>query len=345
MKKILLLALCFVFLTHSAHGEEVAPGRFEYTTEKMGVPVRLILCGDSKTEADAAAEAVFQRFDELNAVMSDYLRTSELIEVCRKCDETGEAVPVSDDLFEVLTQARHFDELSGGAFDITVSPLVKLWRRSRTFGKLPPSDYLAEAKKRVGRENWELLAAESNGNRNGKKSGSVRTLQKGVRFDLGGIAKGFAIDEGFRLLVERGFSRSLVDAGGDMRFGDAPPGKKGWTIGIASLDPKAKAAFYRERENGAAATSGDTFRYVEIDGVRYSHLIDPRTGNPLTRHAVVTVFAPTATEADALASALAVLGPNEGIALVDRLPNVEAILFQENGDSPPETFLSAGFPK
>ena len=314
--------------------------RFEYEAEKMGVPVRLILYGESQEDADAAADAVFRRFDELDECLSDYRPTSELIRVCQQCGETGEAVEIGSDFYAVLSAARRFDELSGGAFDVTVSPLVKLWRRSRSFGKLPPADYLARAKELVGRDNWELIEkGEGESARH-----FVRTLKKNVRFDFGGIAKGYAIDEGFRILTERGFSRALVDAGGDIRFGAAPPAKKGWTVGVASLDAEAKAAFYLELENGAAATSGDTFRYVEIDGVRYSHLIDPRTGDPLTRHAVVTVLAETATAADALASAVTILGPEEGIRLAESL-GAETVIFEEREDRTTEKFQSAGFPK
>jgi thiamine biosynthesis lipoprotein len=140
-----------------------------------------------------------------------------------------------------------------------------------------------------------------------------------VRFDVGGIAKGFALDEALATLKTFGIESALVDAGGDLRLGAAPPGKDGWTIGVAGLVKDGEPAFYRTLANVGVASSGDANRFLEIDGVRYSHIIDPRTCEPLTRRCVATVVAPDATTADALASAVCVLGIDGTPALFERL--------------------------
>ncbi len=309
--------------------------RYEFLEERMAVPVRLIFYADSEEKAEAAQEAVYQRFDELNRMMSDYDPESELVRACRESGENLQPVEISGDLFNVLSLARRVHRVTGGAFDISVSPVVKLWRRSRSFHQLPPERYLAEAKKLVGQGNWELSGpAIGERIRRGvigemTSPPTLRVLQKNVRLDLGGIAKGYAIDEGIRLLRKMGINSALIDAGGDLRVGDAPPDKKGWTIGIASLAEDAGAAFYLVVENQAVATSGDTFQFIEIDGVRYSHLIDPRTCEPVTRRTVASVLAPNAATADALASALCVLDPKEGVRLAESLKGVETIIFRE----------------
>lgn len=296
--------------------------RFEYLESKMAVPVRLILYAESKEAADSAAAAVYRRFDDLNDKLSDWSPESELVRACRASGERLEAVEISDDLYRVLAEARRFDELTSGAFDPTVSPVVKLWRRSRSFGMRPPEEYLNRAKALVGRDKWELIPPTET------EPARLRVFEKNVRLDLGGIAKGFAIDEGFEILRALGFNRVLIDAGGDMRFGDSPPDASGWRIAVASLNNQTPLET-RTLSNRAAASSGDTFQFIEIDGVRYSHLIDPRSGEPLTRRTVVTIFSATTAKADALASAVSVLGESEGRALVKTLPDTEAVILVE----------------
>lgn len=301
---VLLFLLAGVFDLRAADSGE----RFEYKAEKMGVPVRLIFYAASEDQAEKVSDEVYARFDELNTIMSDYYPDSEIIQVCRKSGKTGSFVPLSPDLYKILTESRRFTDLTQGAFDITVSPIVKLWRRSRIFKTLPPEEYLNKAKELTGNRNWEL----------DPKKG-VRLLKKDVRFDVGGIAKGYAMDEALKIFAKSGITRVLIDAGGDVRLGDAPPNAKGWRIGIASLAKTGEADRFVELSNCGIATSGDTFRYVEINGVRYSHLIDPRTGSPMTVHRIVSVIASDGTTADALASAFSILPPRQGLELAKNL--------------------------
>lgn len=278
--------------------------RFEFSEQKMGVPVSVILYAGSPEKAQEAVDAVWKRFDELNDVLSDWDPESEIVRVCRMAGESGESVAVSNELRHALEESRRYCELTDGAFDATVGPIVKLWRRSRYFHEAPPKSMLESSKKNVGLDVWSL-----------DESG-VR-VRKNVRFDVGGIAKGIVMDEALEILRSMGINSALLNASGDLRIGDPPPGKNGWTVGVASLDDEP--AFYKELANVGVASSGDANRYVEIDGVRYSHIIDPRTCEPLTRRCVATVLAPTATTADALASALCVLGPQDAPAVLEKI--------------------------
>ena len=298
----LFLGSVYAALLNSALAGELE--RYEFQEQKMGVPASLILYAPDEEKAKEAAAAVWKKFDELNAILSDWDSESEIIQVCRRSEETDGFVPISDDLRRALEESKKYCELTGGAFDATVGPIVKLWRRSRYFHELPPESALATAKKKVGLDAWEL------------DERGVR-VKKNVRFDVGGIAKGIVMDEALEVLRDFGITSALINASGDLRIGDPPPGKKGWIVGIASIGDEP--ACYRELANVGVASSGDANRYVEINGVRYSHIIDPRSCEPLTRRCVAAVVAPTATTADALASALCVLGVEEAPAAFEKI--------------------------
>jgi len=298
-----------LFLPTSEHA---VAERFAFDRPEMGVLFRIVVHADDMAAVEKAADDAFEHIRSLNAIMSDYDDDSELVQLTRhtaeEFDKTGAApwIKVSDDLFSVLESSKRFAEQSDGAFDITVAPVVRLWRRARRIREPPKPEQLAKARELVGNDLWEL----------DKKMQSVRLKKKGVRFDLGGIAKGYAVDQAFEILQASGFDTVLVDAGGDMRVGKAPPG--GWKIGVPESKDETMSL-----ENRALATSGDTFRFVEFEGVRYSHIIDPKTGYGLTTPYIVRVTAPTACEADALASACSVLGPERSRKLLKAFPKAE----------------------
>ena len=274
--------------------------RYEYSEQKMGVPVRVVLYAENKEIAERVVKAVWERFDELNEILSDYDPESETIQVCRKLDagnfDVDDRATVSEDLRRVLEESRRYCEITEGAFDVTVGPIVKLWRRSAYFHKRPPEDMLLRTQESVGLKAWSL-------DERGLKT------REGTRFDFGGIGKGIALDSALDIARSFGVESILIDASGDIRVGAAPPGKEGWNIAVASLNQRPLC--YCELANAGICSSGDANRWVEIDGVRYSHIIDPRTYEPLTRRCVSAVIAPTATTADAFASALCVLGGEE----------------------------------
>lgn len=295
----------------------------------MGVSFRLVLYAPDEASANKAAQAALERVGYLNTLMSDYDSESELMRLCRN-SSSGSPVRVSSELFFVLQRSLEMSRLSLGAFDITVGPAVRLWRRARRRHELPSTERLDAARQLVGYQMVRLDAQRQ----------TVELAHPGMRLDLGGIAKGYAADEALKVLKSHGIGRAMIDASGDIVLGDPPPGEHGWRIGIAPLEsPEAEPSRFLVLNNASVATSGDAFQHVEIDGVRYSHIIDPKTGLGLTRPASVTVIAADGITSDSLASAVNVLGPEKGLALVERHFGAAA-LFVRMGENGVETFAS-----
>ncbi len=285
--------------------------RYEFAQVHMGVECRITLYAPRREQAVEVAGRAFARIADLDAVLSDWRVESELNRLNDAAG--GSALPVSEDLYRVLDLAWHAAEATGGAFDPTVGPVVRLWRQARRDGRLPTPDALAPALEAVGWRGIELVP----------ESRSARLSRAGMRLDLGGIGKGYIADRVGDMLRSERVSRFLIDLGGDLLAGDPPPGRTGWTIQVQTGLGRSSAL---EAANAGVATSGDTAQYVEIDGVRYSHIVDPRTGLGLTDRIAATVIAPDATTADALASAVCVLGEAEGLALAERFPGVRVLI-------------------
>ena len=296
--------------------------KFVFEKAEMGVPFRVSLYAADEATARRAADAAFARIAELNGVMSDYDSDAELSRLSRTSGQ-GRAVRVGDALWKVLVRAQEFSARSEGAFDITVGPLVNVWRRARRKQELPAPELLAGMMARVGFKKLRLDPARQ----------TAELLAPEMRLDLGAIAKGFACDEALAVLRQRGFPRALVGGSGDMAAGDAPPGEPGWRIEVAALDapgaPPSQIVFLK---NCAIATSGDVFQRVEIAGRRYSHIVDPRTGLGLTDHSLVTVIAPDGMTADALSTTVSVLGPEQGLKLVEETPGTAAHVVRQPGE-------------
>ena len=274
----------------------------------MGMPVRIVLHAPHDTAARHAARAAFARIAQLEDIFSDYRPTSET----RRLDaRAGHWVPVSEPLFELLTRALTIARLTDGAFDPTVGPLTALWREARKAGQLPESIALDSARQRVG---WQLVRIDS-------AQRAVRLLRPGMRLDLGAIAKGYILQQALMTLHQHGSHAALLEAGGDITVGTAPANHTGWAIDVADAHPSftARAA---SLTNAALATSGPSYQYLELDGLRYSHVIDPRTGQALTAPHIARVIAGDAALADALATALGVLGPSGKARLEGQFPGV-----------------------
>jgi thiamine biosynthesis lipoprotein len=213
-------------------------------------------------------------------------------------------------------------ERSDGAFDITVGPCVNLWRRARRQHELPDPERLAQARRAVG---YRLV-------RLSPKEHAVELLAPGMRLDLGGIAKGYAVDQALLTLEGWGVNRALIEGGGDMRVGQAPPGKPGWRIELAPLDvTNPPPARFLLLENAAISTSSDLYQRLEIGGKRYSHIVDPRTGIGLTNHCLVNVIARQGITADSLTKVVSVLGPERGLKVIAATPGAAARLMQDPG--------------
>jgi thiamine biosynthesis lipoprotein len=300
----------------------------------MGTTFRLVVYADAGAAKKAAAE-VWARVADLDAVMSDYKQTSELMQLCKRfATEVGDPVAVGDDLFAVLARAEEMSKKSGGAFDVTVGPVVQLWRHARRTQELPDPKEFAAARAKVGWEKVKLDPAKK----------TVRLLTPGMQLDLGGIAKGYAADQALKLLREKfGIKSALVAAGGDVTCGDPPPGKPAWVVDIAPI-AKSQKPRALNLANASVSTSGDLEQFVVIGGVRYSHVLDPKTGLGLTGRRSVTVVAADGTTADSMTKAVSVLPPEQAFRLVEDTPGAAAYVVVLDKDEKPVATASKRFP-
>lgn len=255
----------------------------------------------------------FVRIAELNRTLSDYLPESEINELAKA--PAGVPHPVSEDLFVLFEKSGKLSAETGGAFDITAGPIIRLWRMGRKNGSLPTSEQIASARARTGFHHLEL----------DPENRTVLKKVDGMLFDLGGIAKGYAADVALTILRDGGFPQTLVAASGDIVVGEAPPGKSGWRVGIETLEigHDLKDLETVILVNQAISTSGDTRRYLEIHGVRYSHIVSTRTGLGLTERIGASVIAPDATTSDSYATAVALLGAKEGLQFIENKRGIE----------------------
>lgn len=299
----------------AAEDVDTAWQRHEFEQRQMGMPFRIALYAPDEATANAAARAAFARIRELNGVMSDYEPESELMRLCKQAG-TGEKFATSADLHAVLARSHALSERSDGAFDVSVGPLVKLWRRSRRSKQLPPPETLAAARRLVDYRKVRIDYKEK----------TVELLERGMQLDLGGIAAGYAVDQALDVLAQRGIRSALIDASGDIGVSDAPPGTDGWKIGVAPLEPESDPSCYLRLKNAAVTTSGDAWQYVEIDGRRYSHIVDPQTGLGLSVQSSVTVVASDCTTADSYATAASILGPERGMRLIEDTPGASMLV-------------------
>ncbi|MEZ0259080.1 MAG: FAD:protein FMN transferase [Chthoniobacter sp.] len=288
--------------------------KFVYEKAEMGLPFRISMYAKDEASAKAAADAAYERISVLNSILSDYDPDSELSKLSRTSGQ-GKIVPVSTDLWRVLERAQQYAVRSDGAFDVTVGPLVNLWRRARHKQELPSPELIAEMKARVGYKNLRLDPEHH----------TAELLVPEMRLDLGAIAKNYAVDEAVKVLQQHGITSALVGGSGDMTATDAPPDQPGWRIEVAPLDvPGAPPPQIIYLKNRSIATSGDIFQRVEIGGKRYSHIVDPHTGIGLTDHGLVTVVAPDCMAANGLTTTISVLGPDRAMRFVEETEGAAA---------------------
>jgi len=292
--------------------------RYEFDETHMGSQFHLVLYSPDAATARRASRAAYDRIAALDAALSDYNPDSELMRLCDRAG--GPPVKVSDDLFDVLQRAYVMYERSEGAFDVTVGPVVRLWRRATRDHKMPAADRLAEARELVGSDKLKLDA----------KAKTVQLLKRGMKLDLGGIAKGYASQAAVDVLKREGIDRALCAGAGDIVVSNPPPGNEGWTIGIAPLEAfGVKSQKRLLLANRAVSTAGDTERFVEIDGKRYSHIVDPKTGLGVVDRASVTVIADDGATSDALDTAAYGLGPERGLKLVEATDRAAAFIMRQ----------------
>jgi len=285
--------------------------RFSFERTLMGTRFQIICYTTDRAAAERAAAAAFQIAEEVNAVASDYLPHSELSMLTAHPANTP--VTLSARLYELLSHSRQIAETTHGTFDPTLGPLTKLWREARNHGRLPEPDNLQSARTHTG---WQYFTLDP-------ETRSITLLRENMAFDLGGVAKGHAADWMIESLGKAGISRAMIVAGGDVRVGDAPPGREGWRVALQTFD-LARSEEILVLSNAAVSTSGNLHQSIEIDGVKYSHILDPTTGLGLTRRIAASVIADEAKLSDPLATAACVTGP-DGLRAMRELPGVREV--------------------
>jgi len=299
----------------------------------MGTVAHIQVVADSREHGQAAIDRALATLNDLNARLSTYVATSELSKVNREAAQ--HPVAVSADTFELLETAMKYCRLSEGAFDITVQPMIRLWKASSKAGRLPTDAELADVKSKVG---WQKLQLDA-------KAKTVRFTVPGMEITVDAIAEGYVVDRAKDALRGVGVQSGLVDVGGEI----AVFGPRLWTVGIQ--DPFDAGVEGREKceprwkirldEKHAVSTSGNYRRFVTIAGQRHSHILDPRTGKSAETIPSVTIVAARAIDADALSTAVSVMGVGEGMKLVRELA-VEAFLI--SGDETlPAVVATSGF--
>ncbi len=277
----------------------------------MGTQFTIILYAKEGELAQNAANQAIKRINQLDQIFSDYKKDSEITRLSNSAG-SGKKIKVSKEIWQLLKLSKKISKKSKGAFDVTIGPLSKLWRSMFRKKEIFNGVKINNKKSLVNYKNIRLYSF----------SKKVKLKQRGMRLDAGGIAKGFTVDEIVKVLNHLGFYQILVDGGGDIFAGTPPPQKAGWTIQLTiqhKINREEKINLVLA--NTAIASSGDTYHYLEQEGKRYSHLIDPRTGYGITNSRIVNVLAPSCALADALASTISILSDREAKYFLKKFKN------------------------
>ena len=319
MIKLLRLWLTLSYML-VGFGEEKGTPKPRFSKKIMGTEVLIIVDAPMTDALKKATDSAFREGIRLNMLFSDYEANSEL-SLFSQSSKDGRSVKLSDELFKVLEYGQELSRMSDGAFDVTLGPLTRLWRIARFRQKLPKMSKLRETRQRTGYQKLVLNRLNTSGN----------LLVPGMVLDLGGIAKGYVADRMLEAMKNRGFAKCLIDAGGDLTIGDAPKASKGWRVEIGGRPHPELPVL--ELSNCAVATSGDLEQNLEINGTRYSHLLNPKTGVGLKGSAQVTVVAPTGMVADSIASTCLVLGMDKASLFLAQTSALKMYYLTENNSS------------
>lgn len=320
IKRGLNFILIALSLSISACHKLEQPGKkITQTKELMSTIVQLDVCADYvDDEIDIIFDEVWDRLIEISWRMNVYDAESDVAKVNKSFKAP---VSIGSDTYEVLVMAKKYYEKTRGTFDITVWPIIKLWRAAEGKGKMPTEDEILQVKKSLGAQLIDLPDEDH-----------VQVLNSNTMVDLGGIAKGYAIDEAARIFREHNVDRFFIDAGGDIYAGGKNCNDELWKVGIKDPRDTSKIVDIVKISDKAVATSGNYERHFKVGNRTFSHIIDPRSGYPQEAVVSASVIADTAIEADAYATALTVLGNHNGTELINNLDStIASIIFEKNG--------------
>jgi thiamine biosynthesis lipoprotein len=308
-----LFSLILILIPHSTYPSNL----YKFHQVAMGTAIEITLVGDNEEAANKAALRAFQEIKRIEQLMSPWIESGDVFRINQSSGK--ERVKISRETLEVIKKAQEISALSDGRFDITVGPLVELWRKARE-KKIPP--FAEEVKEKLGLVNFKNIAID--------REGKVFLKKKGMAIDLGAIAKGYAVDRAFELLQSLGYKNVLVNAGGDLRVGGLK-NKQPWSIGIQHPRESKNFLARISVSDMAVATSGDYERFFIYEGKRYHHIFNPQNGFPTDDCQSVTVLCKEGMMADALATAVFVLGPEKGYTLCQKLEGIDCLIVDQEG--------------
>jgi thiamine biosynthesis lipoprotein len=300
----------------------------ERTEAIMGTRIYVEVWSEDATKGEAGIDAVMADMRRIDMLMSHYKPESQLSQINARAAQ--EPVQVDPELFDLIKLSTHYSIITEGAFDITYASVGHLYDFPH---HVKPTE--AQIVAALPGVNWRNMLLDP-------EHHTVRFEHQGMRIDLGGIGKGYAVDHSIGILQARGFQHALVTAGGDSRIIGDRMGRP-WVIGIRNPDDKDKVVTRIPIVNSAMSTSGDYERFFDEGGVRYHHIIDPRTGHSASKVRSATILGPTATETDGMSKTAFVLGPEKALEIINRLPRYDAIfvtpegkILYSNGLAPPD---------
>ncbi len=286
----------------------------------MGCRFDITVVSEDEDEADKYIELAVERIHNIEDIISSWVPGSQTAEINKNAGI--KPVMVDDELFSLIKRSKAISGITDGAFDISYASMDKIWKFDGSMKSMPSEEEIGNSVEKVGYENIILDEIDK----------SVFLKKKGMKINFGAIGKGYAADQAKALLIEHGVKAGIINASGDLSAWGKQPDGSSWTVAITNPLNKNKQFAVLPVDNRAIVTSGDYERYVEFDGKRYSHIIDPRTGYPATGIVSVSVIADDAELADALATAIFVMGKDAGIDRINQLDNVDCIIVDDKGN-------------
>jgi len=332
---VVLLVLMFVGTSDTSQPDAELVSVSEVRS-LLGTAVTITVYAEDEISGKAHLDAAFDRIAEIENLISSWKENSELRLALKQ--PINSKIPISKDMFQSLHAGIAWHKKSGGAFDITIGPLIQLWKSCGKSGRLPTDAEITEAKNRLGVEHIVLDETHS----------TLKITKENLGINLGGVGKGYCAQEVGATLNERGVKHALIAIAGDIYALGGKPNGAAWSVGVQDpREPNSPQALLSvlHLNDMAVSTSGNYQRYVEIQGKRYSHIIDPRTGLTAEEAPSVTVVGPNVISTDVLGTALSVMGVKEGLAFVENMPEFEALFITFDDDNKPIFTRSSGFSK
>lgn len=292
---------------------------YKQSTQLMGCGFEITVVAASEAESDRFIDMAIAEMQRVEKLISSWDSSSQTSLINRNAGI--QVVVVDAELIGLIKRSIALSKLTDGAFDISYASMDRIWRFDGSMKEMPDLVRIKSSVEKVGFEN--IIVDEENS--------TVFLKEKGMKIGFGGIGKGYAADKAKELLLNNGIESGIINAAGDMNCWGTQPGGKAWEVAITNPLDKSKTFGILPIHGRAVVTSGDYEKYVEFNGKRYAHIINPKTGYPATGIISVTVFAPKAELADALATSIFVMGIETGLDRVNQLPNIEAIIIDENG--------------